>query len=164
MGETFIPPTSAITPEEWQQTPACVQMWIREVWAENQPLRKTVEELQELVKRNSQNSSQPPSQDRPEQKPAKEPSGPPRKRGGQPGHPGHHRTLVDDVDEVVVHKPISCVNCGALLLGEDSAPYCHQVTELPIVKPKVTEHQVHRLDCPCCGHSNRGELPVVSKN
>jgi transposase len=52
------------------------------------------------------------------------------------------------------------VNCGALLLGEDPAPYRHQVTELPIVKPKVTEHQVHRLTCRCCGQTNRGELPA----
>jgi transposase len=153
------PPESAITPEEWQQTPARVQRWGRELSAENRQLRETVEQLQEIVNRNSQNSSQPPSPDRPSQKPTKEPSGPPRKRGGQPGHPGHHRALVDEVDEVVVYKPISCVNCGALLLGEDPTPYRHQVTELPIVKPKVTEHQVHRLECPCCGHSNQGELP-----
>jgi transposase len=153
------PPPNAITPEEWQQTPPLVQAWIGEVWAENQQLRETVEQLQEIVNRNSQNSSQPPSQDRPDQKPAKEPSGPLRKRGGQPGHPGHYRTLMDEVDEVVVYKPISCTGCGALLLGEDPAPYRHQVTELPIVKPKVTEYQVHRLDCPCYGQSNRGELP-----
>ena len=136
-----------------------MQNWIGEVLAEVKQLRETVEQLQEIVNRNSQNSSQPPSQDRPDQKPAKEPSGPPRKRGGQPGHRGHHRVLVDDVDEVVVHKPTRCAGCGALLLGDDPAPYRHQVTELPIVKPNVIEHQVHRLTCPCCGQSNRGELP-----
>jgi transposase len=160
MDETFIPPPeSQITLIEWQQTPASVQRWVIDVWAENTQLRETVEVLQELVNRNSQNSSQPPSQDRPEQKPTREASGPPRKRGGQPGHAGHHRTLVEDVDEVVVYKPIRCEQCGALLLGEDPAPYRHQVTELPIVKPHVTEYQVHRLTCLCCGHSNRGELP-----
>jgi transposase len=94
------PPASAITPEEWQQTPASMQAWIGV-----KQLRETVEQLQEIVNRNSQNSSQPPSQDRPDQKPTREPSGPPRKRGGQPGHRGHHRVLVDEVDEVVVHKP-----------------------------------------------------------
>jgi transposase len=129
------------------------------LWAENQRLRDTVEQLREIAHRNSQNSSQPPSQDRPDQKPTKEPSGSPRKRGGQPGHPGHHRALVEEVDEVVVYKPIRCEQCGALLLGEDPAPYRHQVTELPIIKPKVTEYQVHELTCPCCGQSNRGELP-----
>jgi transposase len=160
MDETFIPPPeSLITLAEWQQTPASVQGWVIDLCATNNQLRETVEVLQELINRNSQNSSQPPSQDRPEQKPTKEPSGPPRKRGGQPGHAGHHRTLVEDVDEVVVYKPIRCEKCGALLLGEDPAPYRHQVTELPIVKPQVTEYQVHRLTCPCCGQSNRGELP-----
>ena len=142
------PPNSAITSEEWQQTPASVQSWIGELLAEVKQLRETVEQLQEIVNRNSQNSSQPPSQDRPEQKPTKEPSGPPRKRGGQPGHRGHHRILVDQVDEVVIHKPTRCAGCGALLLGDDPAPHRHQVTELPIVKPKVIEHQVHRLTVP----------------
>jgi transposase len=132
---------------------------ISELCAEIKQRRETVEQLQEIANRNSQNSSQPPSQDRPDQKPAQEPSGPPRKRGGQPGHRGHHRVLFDDVDEVVVYKPTRCAGCGALLLGDDPAPYRHQVTELPIVTPTVIEHQVHRLVCPCCGQSNRGELP-----
>jgi transposase len=163
MDETMMrPPSDTITPEEWQQTPASVQNWIGELVAEVKQLRETVEQLQEIVNRNSQNSSQPPSQDQPEQKPAKEPSGPPRKRGGQPGHRGHHRVLADEVDEVVVYKPISCAGCGALLLGDDPAPYRHRVAELPIVKPKVTAYQVHRLVCPCCGQSNRGELPPAA--
>jgi transposase len=162
MDETFIPPPeSRITQTEWQQTPASVQRWVIDLWAKNTQLRETVEVLQELIPRNSQNSSQPPSQDRPEQKRTREASGPPRQRGGQPGHPGRHRALVEEVDEVVVYKPISCEQCGALLLGEDPARYRHQVTELPIVKPHITEYQVHRLTCPCCGHSNRGQLPLA---
>ena len=108
MDETFIlPPESRITLAEWHQTPASVRRWVIDLCAENNQLRETVEVLQELIHRNSQNSSQPSSQDRPEQKPTREASGSPRQRGGQPGHPGHHRTLVEDVDEVVVHKPIS---------------------------------------------------------
>jgi hypothetical protein len=67
--------------------------------------------------------------------------------------------LVEEVDEVIVYKPIQCEQCGALLLGADPAPYRHQVTELPIVKPTVTEYQVHELTCSCCGRRNRGELP-----
>lgn len=153
------PPESAITLEDWHHTPRRVQVRIGELCTEIKQLRETVEQLQEIVNRNSQNSSQPPSQDRPDQKPVKEPSGPLHKRGGQPGHRGHHRALVDDVDEVVVHKPTSCARCGALLLGDDPAPYRHQVTDLPIVKPKVIEHQIHSIDCPCCGQRNRGELP-----
>ena len=58
-----------------------------------------------------------------------------------------------------MYKPVRCAGCGALLLGDDPQPYRHQVTELPIVKPKVIEHQVHRLIWPSCGQTNRGELP-----
>jgi transposase len=160
MTDEFMPlPDRAITPEEWKQTPASVRAWIGELRAEVRQLREMVEQLREVVKRNSQNSSQPPSQDRPNQKPTRESSGPPRKRGGQPGHPGHHRALVDEVDAVIVYEPIQCEKCGVLLLGEDPAPYRHQVTELPIIKPTVTEYQVHELTCPCCGQRNRGKLP-----
>ena len=63
-----LPPEDTITPEEWQQTPTSVKNWLGEVLAEVKQLRETVEQLQEIVNSNSQNSSQPPSQDRPEQK------------------------------------------------------------------------------------------------
>jgi hypothetical protein len=153
------PPSSDITQEDWQRTAERVRAWIEGVWEEVQPLKATVEKLQDADNRNWQNSSQPPAQDRPEQKGAKGKAVPPRKRGGQRGHRGHHRVLVGQVDEVIVGKPVSCARCGAWLLGEDPNPYRHQVTELPIVKPQVIEHQAHRLECPWCGLVNRGELP-----
>ena len=153
------PPSSGISPEDGQHTPERVRAWIIVLSGEVKELKATVEKLQDIVNRNSGNSSQPPSQDRPEQKPVKEKPSQPRKRGGQPRHRGHHRALVEPVDEIIHHKPVSCRNCGALVLGEDPTPYRHQVTELPIVKPYVVDHQVHRIDCPCCGLTNRGELP-----
>jgi transposase len=153
------PPNSGISPEDWQQTPESVRVWITVLGAEIKQLTDTVEKLQEIARRNSQNSSQPPSQDRPDQKPIKEKPSQPRWRGGQPHHRGHHRLLVELPDEIIQHKPVSCRRCGALLLGEDAKPYRHQVTELPIVKARVVEHQVHRLTCPCCGLINRMELP-----
>jgi transposase len=158
-GDLIPPPNSNIPLEDWQQTPESVRVWITVLGEEIKQLKDTVEKLQEIVNRNSGNSSQPPSQDRPEQKAVKEKSSQPRKRGGQPRHRGHHRVLVEPVDEIIHHKPVSCRNCGALLLGEDPTPYRYQVTELPIVKAQVVEHQVHRLTCPCCGVTNRGELP-----
>jgi transposase len=153
------PPNSGISPEDWHQTPESVRVWITVLGAEIKQLKDTVEKLQEIARRNSQNSSQPPSQDRPDQKPVKEKLSQPHQRGGQPRHRGHHRKLVERPDEIIQHKPTSCRRCGALLLGEDAKPYRHQVTELPIVKARVVEHQVHRLTCPCCGLINRGELP-----
>ena len=66
----LLPPlNSGITPEEWQQTPGRVRDLLKELWEKVIQLQDTVEKLQEVVKRNSQNSSQPSSQDRPEQKP-----------------------------------------------------------------------------------------------
>jgi hypothetical protein len=46
-----------------------------------------------------------------------------------------------------------------LLLGYDSTPQRHQITELPRVKATVTEHQAHTVICVCCGTTNRGTLP-----
>ena len=57
------PPHSGISPEDWQQTPVSVRVWVTGLGAEIKQLKETVEKLQEMVKRNSQNSSQPPSQD-----------------------------------------------------------------------------------------------------
>lgn len=124
-------------------------------------LKEQVAELQEQVNRNSKNSSQPPSSDGPgkQRYPRKRKSR--KKQGGQKGHQGHRRKLVpiEEVDEVVVHRPEKCEGCGTKLKGEDLEPYRHQVTELPPVKPHVTEHQVHRVICKCCGKENQGELP-----
>ena len=104
MTNDLLPPVnSGITPEEWQRTPGRVRDLVKELWEKVIQLQDTVEKLQEVVKRNSQNSSQPPSQDRPEQKPVKEKSGQPRKRGGQPHHRGHHRVLVQQADEIIQH-------------------------------------------------------------
>ncbi|HEX3054064.1 MAG TPA: DUF6444 domain-containing protein [Aggregatilineaceae bacterium] len=71
-GDLISPPNSGISPEDWQQTPPSVRVWVTVMAAEIKQLKETVEKLQEMVKRNSQNSSQPPSQDRPDQKPVKE--------------------------------------------------------------------------------------------
>jgi transposase len=54
---------------------------------------------------------------------------------------------------------VVCQECGSLLLGYDQKPQRHQVSEVPLVKATVTEHQVHTLTCPCCGATNRGSLP-----
>ena len=122
-----------------------------------------IAELEERLRQNSQNSSRPPSTDAPEvSRPApRPPSG--RKPGGQPGHEGHQRLLLpaDAVDTIVPVKPARCRRCGARLHGADAAPRRHQVTELPRVRPHVTEYQVHTLGCPECGEQTTAALPGV---
>src|SRR5258708_5807874 len=143
------PPDERISADSWAQTPPDVQTVVR-------ALADEVSRLREQNKRSSRNSSQPPSKDslaaKAQQAKAREERRSGRQRGGQGGHRGQTRELlsVEQVDEIVVCKPSVCVECGSLLLGEDSHPQRHQVTELPIVRARVIEYQVHRLTCQCC--------------
>jgi len=162
MNEQKPPPEAEISDADWEQTPASVRVAFQVLFQQVQDLKAEVEELQEQLKLNSSNSSKPPSSDGPEQKIVKgKPKERGKKRGGQKGHKGHRRDLLplEQVDEVVEHKPEICAGCGSELEGADPEPYRHQVTELPPIEPYVTEHQVHRLTCDCCGMKNQGELP-----
>jgi transposase len=119
-------------------------------------------ELEERLRQSSQNSSRPPSSDAPAvDRPAtRPPSG--RRPGGQPGHEGHQRMLLaeDEVDTIVPVKPRRCRRCAAPLQGVDSTPERHQVTELPSVRPHVTEYQLHTLGCARCGATTTATLPA----
>jgi transposase len=129
---------------------------------ENERLRERVGELEQQLGQNSSNSSKPPSSDKPGSRPPR-PSkkNQKRKRGGQPGHRGSHRTLLppDQVDKVVDHYPEQCENCwNDLPRTPDSDPERHQVTELPPVRPETTEHRGHAVTCRC-GHTTRARIP-----
>jgi transposase len=171
-----LPPGLPIPQEEWERTPLSVQAVVIALWQENQLLKQQVASLQqqvsglqaevaklrEQVNKNSRNSSKPPSSDAPHKRsyPKAEPSG--RKRGGQPGHAGKgrkHKTPTQ-VNRVVISKPLVCAACGALLLGEDPHPQCHQVSELPRIEPEVIEYQLHTLTCWACGMQNTAEWPA----
>jgi transposase len=150
-------------PELWEQTPVAVQEYIRALEARVAELEATVQRLLERLQQDSHNSSRPPSSDLPHARrppPRRVPSG--RKRGGQPGHQGQTRALVpiEEVDTVIPVKPRQCHRCQHALQGEDAQPHRHQVTELPPIKPVVTEYQLHRLLCPACGASTRAPLPI----
>lgn len=123
-------------------------------------LEARVAELEARLGQNSQNSSRPPSSDPPSVARARRPpSG--RKPGGQPGHEGHQRMLLpaEQVDAIVPVKPRRCRRCGGRLVGADAAPSRHQVTELPQVRPCVTEYQLHTLGCERCGVTTTAPLP-----
>jgi transposase len=156
--------------ELWQQIPAAVQDYIHALEARVtaleaaiQRLEATVQPLTERLQQDSRTSSRPPSSDPPQattKRPRRDPSG--RRAGGQPGHEGQARALVpvEEVDVVISVKPERCRRCQYPLQGEDAQPARHQVTEIPPIKPVVTEYQLHQLCCPACGEATRGELPV----
>src|SRR5206468_1506393 len=115
-------------------------------------LAERVEELEQRLKRDSSNSSLPPSHDPPWLGKRGRSRGTGRKAGGQPGHPGHGRTLfpIERVSEVVDHWPERCA-CGHAFGEEEresaGAPARHQVAEL---SPLAVEISEHRLQSVCC--------------
>ena len=121
-----------------------------------------LEKLERRAGQNSQNSSLPPSKDPPEapKRPPRKRSG--RKQGGQDGHKGASRALVDDPDETVKHRPSSCRKCGRRLTGNErvvGSPARHQVIELPETVVVTTEHQLLKVCCEDCATHTRAELP-----
>jgi transposase len=137
------------------------------VEAEAGALRVEVQELRARLVKDSHNSSKPPSSDGPGA-----PSGPKRvpkslrgtsgrRPGGQPGHPGHHLSLVEQPDVVVVHQPSACGGCGQ---GLEAAAVLRterrQVIDLPVVRVQVVEHQAETRGCPGCGQATPAPFPA----
>ena len=136
-------------------------------------LMKRVEELEakleeveaKLQQLTPKNSSLPPSTQHPhakDVKPKKTKSAV-KKQGGQPGHARTTRALIptEACDEVISLYPKQCRRCKRPLKGRDSKPIRHQVTELPPIKPQVTEYQLHRLMCEHCGTQTCASLPAA---
>jgi transposase len=175
-----------ISEEDWSATPQSVRTALAVLWQQNlllqkqcalydcqlrtlqsqvtelESLRAEVAELRERLGQNSSNSSRPPSSDPPSapRQAKRESTG--RKRGGQQGHQGHGRSLLppEQVDHLVELRPVSCHQCGHLLLGEDPEPARRQISELPRVKAEVTEYRQHTLQCADCGACTAAEWPA----
>lgn len=149
-------PPPGINVEDWAATPLSVRTLVME-------LLRRLAQVEARLNQTSRNSSKPPSSDPPGMRPraTKEPTG--RKSGGQPGHEGHGRKLKpeSEVDHIIEVRPEQCGQCGTLLLGEDAAPERHQVTDLPRLKPIVTEYRRHCLRCVACGSRTQAEWPAT---
>jgi transposase len=160
--------THPTLPQElWDRTPLEIRAYIEALEAQVETLTSMAHTLSEQVRRleerlnqTSQNSSRPPASDPPQSQRPRRPRGQ-RRRGGQPGHPGHTRSLVpvEEVHEVVAIKPDQCRGCHAPLLGDDPSPFRHQVIEMPPIRPVITEYQWHQLVCPACGTTTRAPWP-----
>jgi len=118
-----------------------------------------------LRQQNSTTTSKPPSSDglagRQRERGRRSKSR--RRRGGQPGHPGHSRLLVptERVNVTVDLVPAACRHCQHTLHARDgvSDPRRHQVTELPPIEAHITEYRCHRRVCPVCGKMTQAPLP-----
>jgi transposase len=129
--------------------------------------------LEARLRQDSGTSSRPPSSDPPKTQaqrrappPPVDREGEPRRRGGQPGHPGHHRLLLGEerVDRLVVVTPATCRGCGTALpvdrQAHDPVDERVQVVELPPVRAEVTEYRLAGRQCGSCGTLTRAARPV----
>ncbi len=128
-----------------------------------QVLTVRLTELEARLNQDSHNSHQPPASDGPAQKrphprSLRKRSG--KKRGGQAGHPGVTRALVDDPDLIVAHVPAVCSGCGASLAAAlEIDRERRQVIEIPKPQPEVTDHQAVQLACLVCATVTAGIFP-----
>ena len=120
-----------------------------------------------LRRQNSTTTSKPPSSDglagRQRERGRRKISR--RKRGGQPGHPGHCRPLVpaERVNEIVEVFPAACRHCHHTLPSGRrvvaGVPRRHQVTELSPIEAHITECQYPPVVCPTCGKTTQAPVP-----
>lgn len=134
-----------------------------------------IEALQSQVaalQKNSTNSSKPPSSDMPgsgntagkkgttptsHHRNSRQSSG--RTSGGQSGHQGSTRTLVDNPNTVIVSAPEACGGCGKELTNTtDEVIARSQVVDIPPIVPTITEYQAIARTC-SCGHTTKASLP-----
>jgi transposase len=146
--------------------PDALVVWVEQLVGAHQRevanLTARLEQLEARLNKDSHNSHQPPSSDGPAKRPRphslRQRSG--KKSGGQPGHPGVTRCLVDDPDSIVRHVPATCARCGADLEAvPEVEPERRQVIEIPEPRPVVTEHQAVQKTCPVCQTVTAGEFP-----
>jgi transposase len=130
-------------------------------------------QLAEVLNRNhkdSTNSHKPPSSDGLKKKKViknnHQPSG--KKPGGQLGHKGETREMVDNPDFTVIHPVEGKCECGSDLGLATHIRYNYrQVFDIPMPKFEVTEHLSEVKECKC-GRVHYGEkgihLPVQYGN
>lgn len=133
-----------------------------EAW---EKLQHRVEELDGQLKKSSRNSSKPPSSDGLGKKPAQPRRRGERPSGGQPGHPGQTRRMVEHPDTVVDVRPSGCCSCGRELEGQPSrVKERRQQWDIPPARIQVTEFRQHEVEC-TCGQCHCEDFPAgISPN
>jgi len=124
-------------------------------------LMERVKLLEERINLDSNNSSKPPSSNGPGSANRAQRRASQRKRGAQPGHKGHSRTMLDasQVDRLVDCKPQAFCECGAQIVVA-GAPQRHQVFEVPSLRAQVDEYRLYSGRCTGCGRAHAGALPA----
>ena len=106
----------------------------------------------------SRTSSKPPSLDKKARRENAKPG------GAKLGHKGHFRTLHDDPDETVDHRPDTCPCCQAKLDGALAGDVIGEYDEidLPALAPFVRRHRRLAVRCPQCRARVEAPLPKAA--
>jgi len=128
---------------------------------ENAELKARIEELERLLKMNSQNSSKPPSSDPPSLPPKRAPKKR-KKRGAKKGHEPHLKALLppDKVTKSYEFEPDFCPDCGSdQFIESGREPMRNQFIDVPPIKIDVIEYVRPIRECSCCGAIVHALLP-----
>ena len=132
-----------------QQTIETLTVKLEETTAELEKAKARIKELEEMLHKDSHNSSKPPSTDgyeKPSPKSQRKKSG--KKAGGQTGHKGHHMEL-GNVDRVEPIYPKHCANCPH---RENCANLkVHKSCYVVDMEIKTTTVKYQMMECNCGG-------------
>ena len=124
--------------------------------------QELIQELQDQLAKDSNNSSKPPSSDglKKRRRQSLRQSGQ-RPRGGQPGHKGRTLTQVAEPHHVILHTLQDCPHCQTELKAVGAKGHVkRQVFDMPPVGIEVTEHQAEVKQCPGCGACVKEAFPA----
>jgi transposase len=127
-------------------------------WLEE--LEGRLKKLEDKIVKDSNNSSKPPSSDglRKGAAQPRESSG--KKNGGQKGHQGITRRMVEDPDVIKTLYPVDLCRCGADL-KEQTATLKERRQQIDIPEPKAITTEYRQMQVRCgCGLNHYGEFPV----
>ena len=124
-------------------------------------LVQIIQTHQDMLNKNSANSSKPPSSDGFKNLRTKSLRSKSNKsNGGQLGHKGKTLERVENPDHINVHSVKQCNKCDKSFETNDVISYQkRQVFDIPILKMEVTEHRAEIKICSCCGAKNVAEFP-----
>ena len=120
-----------------------------------------IQELENLKKKNSSNSSKPPSSDSFVKKTRSLRRSSGKKVGGQTGHKGHALEQVSNPDEtIILEVPTHCEACQrALEKNAGEIVETRQVFDIPVSRYIVKEFCAQEVVC-TCGCKNRSAFPA----
>ena len=119
---------------------------------------------QQPVRRDSHNSSMPPSLDLPWQKIKRTSSlrqNTGKNVGGQFGHRGATLRQITQPDEIIIHAPQACAQCGSLLAhSQPQVTIRRQVFDILEGRMQVTEHRAETHRCSDCAATTKAKFPA----